>query len=180
MSKQQRIGQKFWARRRARELAAQFLYSLDIYPAQGLEPALELFLGAGSLAESEAPEVKEYCRLLARGAWERRAEADELLLRVVTGWRPERMGAMDRAVLRLTLFEGFLSPKLPPKAAISEALLIARVFGSEESPRFINGVLARVLRHVFPDQAAPARQAQRSQEKEERDAAPELNLQLDR
>ena len=106
MSKsKQKINHKFESRHRARELAAQFLYSMDLCPWQAFEPSLELFLGAGSLAETEPPEVKEYCRFLARGAWDRRAEADELLLRVVTGWRPERMVSVDRAILRLIIIE---------------------------------------------------------------------------
>ncbi|MCR5347631.1 MAG: transcription antitermination factor NusB [Fretibacterium sp.] len=124
---------------------------MDLCPWQDFETALELFLGAGSLAEAELPEVKEYCRFLARGAWDRRAEADELLLRVVTGWRPERMISVDRAILRLVIFEGFLNRKLPVNSAISEAVEIARFFGGDESSRFVNGVLARVVRHLFPE-----------------------------
>ena len=131
----------------------QFLYSLEAHPVREVELALETFLGAGSLAEAEVPEVKDYCRFLVRGAWERRAEVDELLLRVVTGWRPERMVSVDRAVLRVTLFEGFLSQRLPLKSAISEAVSIAQTFGTGESARFVNGVLARVARHLFPEEA---------------------------
>ena len=153
MSKQskQRINHKFESRHRARELAVQFLYSMDLCPWQDFEPALELFLGAESLAEAELPEVKEYCRSLARGAWERRNEADELLLRVVTGWRPERMVSVDRSILRLVIFEGFLNKELPVNSAIAEAVEIARFFGADESARFVNGVLARVAKHLFPE-----------------------------
>lgn len=154
MSKsKQKINHKFESRHRGRELAAQFLYSMDLCPWQAFEPSLELFLGAGSLAETEPPEVKEYCRFLARGAWDRRAEADELLLRVVTGWRPERMVSVDRAILRLIIFEGFLNKELPVNSAISEAVEIARFFGADESARFVNGVLARVAKHLFPEEA---------------------------
>ena len=153
MSKsKQKINHKFESRHRARELAAQFLYSMDLCPWHDFEPALELFLGAGSLAEMESPEVKEYCRFLARGAWDRRAEADELLLRVVTGWRPERMVSVDRSILRLMIFEGFLNKELPVNSAISEAVEIARFFGADESARFVNGVLARVAKHLFPEE----------------------------
>ncbi|MBR1671557.1 MAG: transcription antitermination factor NusB [Fretibacterium sp.] len=150
MSKQ-KISHKFESRHRARELAVQFLYSIDLCPWQEFEPALELFLGAESLAEAELPEVKDYCRFLTRGTWDRRTEADELLLRVVTGWRPERMASVERSVLRLTIFEGFLNRELPFKSAISEAVDIARFFGTDESARFVNGVLARVARHLLPE-----------------------------
>ncbi len=140
------------ARRRARELAVQFLYSMECAPGQDLEEALELFLGAESCAEAEPPAVKEYCRTLARGAWNRRVEVDEVLLSVVTNWRPERMVAVDRAVLRLAVFEGFLECALPFKSAISEAVNLARSFGTEDSARFVNGVLARVVRRLIPEE----------------------------
>ena len=137
--------QRFEPQRRARRFAVQFIYSLETYPVQDVESALELFLGEGGAAETESPEVKDYCRFLIRGAWERRSEIDELLLRVVTGWRPERMVSVDRAVLRVMIFEGFLERKLPLKSAISEAVSLAHTFGTKDSARFVNGVLARVV-----------------------------------
>ena len=121
-------------------------------PGQDLESALEFFMGEGSCAEGETPEVKKYCRALVRGTWERRLEVDDLLLQVVTGWRPERMVSVDRAVLRLMIYEGFLSRSLPFKSAIAEAVEIARTFGTDDSARFVNGVLARVARRVFPEE----------------------------
>ena len=130
----------------ARELAAQFLYSMETHPVQDLGSALELFMGEGSLAEAETPEVKDYCRFLVNGVWERREEIDELLLRVVTGWRPDRMVSVDRSVLRVMIFEGFLNRELPMKSAISEAVMLANDFGTDESARFVNGVLARVAK----------------------------------
>ena len=162
------------ARHRARELATQLLYSLDNHPGQEIEEALELFLGEESLAEAEHPEVKEYCRFLARGAWEKKAEADEILLRVVTGWRPERMVSVDRAVLRMAIFEGFLSQagRVPFALAISEAVKIARVFGTDSSARFVNGVLARVAGHLFPEEAR-RKAGNRSEEEHARSEAAE-------
>ena len=104
---------KFEARHRARALAVLFLYSLEAHPVSDLEPALDLFLEMDNLAgepggmepeagsketgesalkiKEETPEVKEYFRFLARGTWERWRTIDETLLRLVTGWRPERM-----------------------------------------------------------------------------------------
>ena len=57
---------------------------------------------------------------------------------------------MDRAVLRLAVFEGFLERSVPFAVAISEAVDIAQTFGTEDSGRFVNGVLARVVRHLIP------------------------------
>ena len=62
------------------------------------------------------------------------------------------MVAVDRAVLRLAVFEGFLECALPFKSAISEAVNLARSFGTEDSARFVNGVLARVVRRLIPEE----------------------------
>lgn len=144
------IAPKFFSktRRRARELAVQLLYALDTRPGQDVEACLAAFTSEGGLAEEERSEVKDYLRFLVTGAWSRHLESDALMLRVVTGWRPERMVSVDRAVLRLAIFEGFLDRSVPFAVAISEAVEIARSFGTEESGRFVNGVLARVVRHV--------------------------------
>lgn len=155
-NKKKRIKPEFKNRHRARELAAQFLYSLDSgansaanYDKKKIDLLLDLFSGSGGIAEDETPEVKEYFYFLSRGTWEAKAEIDEILLRVVSGWRPDRLNAVDRAILRLTIFEGFLSKRLPFKSAIIEAMNISNVFGSEKSPRFIHGVLARVLKYML-------------------------------
>ena len=104
-----------------------------------------LFCGEGGVAESDLPEVKEYLRFLTRGTWNRRSESDAVLLRVVTGWRPERIVSMNRAVLRLAVFEGFLERSVPFAVAISEAVDIAQAFGTEDSGRFVNGILTREI-----------------------------------
>ena len=139
------------ARRRARELAVQLLYSLGNRSDQSVDMALDLFCGEGGVAEPDPPEVKEYLRFLARGAWMHRGESDDVLLHVITGWRPERIVSVDRAVLRLAVFEGFLERSVPFAVAISEAVDIAQTFGTEDSGRFVNGVLARVVRHLIPE-----------------------------
>lgn len=150
-NKKNNLKPEFKDRREARELAVQFLYSLDSSSRGGenLETSLELFLGEGGVGENAKPEVKDYFRFLSRGAWDARTEVDEILLRVVSGWRLDRLDAVDRAILRLMIFEGFLAKKLPQKPAILEAVKIAEVFGSEKSPRFIHGVLAKVLKYML-------------------------------
>ncbi len=145
---------EFKNRHEARELAVQFLYSLDIGSRSGRNPqefdrSLELFLSDGGVADAAAPEVQDYFIFLSRGAWDARTEIDEILFRVVSGWRPDRLNVVDRAILRLMIFEGFLSKKLPMKSAIVEAVKIAEIFGSDKSPRFIHGVLAKVSKYML-------------------------------
>ncbi|MBQ3376673.1 MAG: DUF5131 family protein, partial [Synergistaceae bacterium] len=93
-------------------------------------------------------EIKDYCKYLAQGTWNAKYKIDEILLRAVTGWRPDSMNAVDLAILRLAVFESFLDNKLDFKAAISEAKSIAQVFGADRSPRFIHGVLAKISEYL--------------------------------
>lgn len=142
--KNKTIGRRFEAVHRSRELAVQFLYSLDICPEQDFNSSLELFLNLDDVTKNDTPEVKKRCRDLSLQVWDRRNEIDGVLLRVVTGWRPERMMSVDRTILRLLTLEGFLVKTLPVKSAISEAVKLANDFGTKDSARFINGVMGRI------------------------------------
>ena len=138
------IGKKFTAIHRARELAIQFLYSIDICPEQNFNESLELFLNLDEVSKNDSPDIKERCKNLASKVWNRKNEIDGLLLRVVTGWRPERMVSVDRSILRLMTLEGFLEKTLPVKSAISEAIRLANDFGTKDSARFVNGVMCKI------------------------------------
>ena len=138
------IGKKFGAIHRSRELAIQFLYSIDLCPENDFNEALELFLNLDDVSKNDTPEVKERCKNLASQVHDRQNEIDELLLRIVTGWRPERMMSVDRSVLRLMVLEGFLEKTLPIKSAITEAIRLANDFGTKDSARFVNGVMCKI------------------------------------
>ena len=147
MPEKKYIGRKFGAIHRARELAVQFLYSVDVGPEQDTSEALELFMSLDDVAQEDKPEVKARCRELVRQVLERKTEIDGVLLRVVTGWRPERMVSVDRTILRLMVLEGFLLKTLPVRAAVSEATSLAGDFGTKDSPRFVNGVMRRAAKY---------------------------------
>lgn len=140
------IGKKFEALHRSRELAVQFLCSLDLYPEQDFAQSLELFLNLDEIAGNDTPEVKERCRNLASEVWNRKNEIDTVLLRVVTGWRPERMVSVDRTVLRVMVLEAFIMKALPVKSAITEAVKLADDFGTKDSSRFVNGVMYKAAK----------------------------------
>ncbi len=142
--KKKSIGRKFEAVHRSRELAVQFLYSLDIYPEQDFNASLELFMNLDDVAKNDTPEVKKRCRDLSVQVWNRKNEIDSVLLRVVTGWTPDRMMSVDRTILRLMVLEGFLEKTLPFRSAITEAARLANDFGTKNSARFINGVMYKV------------------------------------
>ena len=146
MPPKKRIAQ---GRRRARELAVQVLYSLEIRPGQNLDECLNTFAKLGFASDAGMDEeIKDYMYFLVCEVWRTRSDIDDIMRRVVTGWRLERMVVVDRAVLRVAIFEGFLKKEVPVAVAISEAVDLARAFGTENSGRFVNGVLAKVLQFV--------------------------------
>jgi N utilization substance protein B len=143
-------------RRRARELAVQLLYSLDAHPGRNMDDCVNAFVSEEGFAFGENAEVKAYLRFLAEGVWNKRHDIDNKMRAILTGWRPERMVAVDRAVLRVAIFEGFLESRVPIAVAISEAVEVARFFGAEESGRFVNGVLGKMARFAADAKAADA------------------------
>lgn len=84
------------------------------------------------------------------------AELDDMIRRFAKGWRPERMPVLDLMLLRMGAFELTHRPDVPTAAAISEAVDLARRFSTEDSGRFVNGVLARIAEEVRPGDARPA------------------------
>ncbi|MGC9490985.1 MAG: transcription antitermination factor NusB [Thermovirgaceae bacterium] len=137
-------------RRRSREIALQVLYSLDLREDTTVEEAISLFP-----FPDEDPEVVGYAQALIRGVVERNVDIDRLLRAHITGWRPERMVVVDRVAIRLALYEGVILGRIPVAVAISEAVELAKRFGTEESGRFVNGVLGRIVRGLEEDDTNP-------------------------
>jgi N utilization substance protein B len=88
-----------------------------------------------------------------RGSKQQQAKIDQLLTQYVEHWDLDRMAVVDRNILRMAAYELLWQPGVPPKAAINEAIEIAKKFGTTESSRFINGVLDRILREHRPASA---------------------------
>ncbi|MGQ9919712.1 MAG: transcription antitermination factor NusB [Desulfobacca sp.] len=124
----------------ARERALQCLYQLDVGRHPGPEAAALIW---EHFHADEKPSV--YCQRLIQGVWSHREELDAYISRFSQHWRLERLAAVDRAILRLALFELLYCPEVPPKVAINEAVDLAKRFGGEQSGAFINGILDRVL-----------------------------------
>lgn len=133
-------------RRRSREIALQVLYSLDLREDTTVEEAIALFPFS-----EEDPEVVTYSQALIRGVVQRNVDIDRLLRTHITGWRPERMVVVDRVAIRLALYEGVVIGRIPLAVAISEAVELAKRFGTEESGRFVNGVLGKIVRGLEDD-----------------------------
>jgi N utilization substance protein B len=127
------------ARSKARKRALDILYEADL---RGTDPVDTL---AERLAQSDPP-VPEYAVELVQGVTGNRGGIDELLGRSAEGWTVERMPPVDRAVLRLALYELLWRDDVPAAVVIDEAVELAKSLSTDESPRFVNGVLGRVLR----------------------------------
>jgi N utilization substance protein B len=84
------------------------------------------------------------------GVGEHLGELDALITRFAKGWRIERMPAVDRALLRMGCWELAHRPDVPTGAILSEAVDLAREYSTEDSSRFVNGVLAAVAKHLRP------------------------------
>jgi len=127
-------------RRRLREAVMRVLYAVDVGGAEVGE-ALEGY--KNSLADGPVQgELDEWTRDVVA----RREELDELIRKASQNWRLERIGALERCLLRLGCWELLARPEIPARATINEAVEIARRYGGEESPAFVNGILDRVAR----------------------------------
>ena len=126
-------------RTKARELAVQYLYQLDLRSGENTED-LDEFLEL----EPTEPEVQNFAKRLAIGTHDHREETDLCLKNVAQNWDLNRMATIDRNVLRMAVFELLFCPDIPPKVTINEAIEIGKKFSTANSGAFINGILDRV------------------------------------
>jgi N utilization substance protein B len=127
------------ARSKARRRAVDLVYEADL---RGV-PAVEILAQRIALAD---PPVNDYTVEVVEGVQEHRARIDEILAAVAEGWTIARMPGVDRAILRVGLYELLWRSDVPDAVAIDEAVELAKLLSTDESPGFVNGVLARVLR----------------------------------
>lgn len=126
-------------RRKARELAVQVLFQMGFWkmtPEEGFDLICENF--------GVSKNVRAFSRELVLGVCGKVGELDMLIRQASENWRLERMPQLDKSVLRLAVFEMLYREDIPPKVSIDEAVEIGKKYGSEESGRFVNGVLDKV------------------------------------
>lgn len=123
-------------RRKAREVALQVLYQLDVLQID-VKEAVELFWN-----NFDAPdEVRHFSSLLVEGTWCKVAEIDSLISSCSENWSIARMSKVDKNILRMAVYELLYCQDIPPKVALNEAIDLGKVYGSENSSSFINGIL---------------------------------------
>jgi N utilization substance protein B len=125
------------ARSKARKRALDVLFEAEL---RGTDASATL----AQWVERADPPVPDYSRRLVEGVIENRGHIDELLTAYAEDWSLERMPLVDRTVLRLAAFEVLFCPDIPDAVAIDEAVELAKQLSTDESPGFVNGVLARI------------------------------------
>jgi N utilization substance protein B len=95
--------------------------------------------------DSFSPSSEFFLRQLSSGVLEKREEIDKIISEFAPSWPMGQMATVDRNLLRMAIYEMVMSDETPPKVAINEAVEMAKVFGSDSSPRFVNGVLGSVM-----------------------------------
>jgi transcription antitermination protein NusB len=151
-------------RREARERAVQFLFQHDINPPEDLEAALAQFWESqraaaiagekgsanwGQPVELPPPTTEEaavrlFADPLIRGAIQHRDEADALIRKHAVNWELHRIAAVDRNILRLAIYEMLHRDDIPPVVSINEAVDVAKKFSTQDSGKFVNGILDKV------------------------------------
>ena len=129
-------------RRQSREIALQILFQIEYAPQISFDEMLTLFE-----EKKESTQIK-YADEIIRGVQSHKDNIDQKIQEASRHWKIERMGGVDRNILRLAVFEIFYAAEIVDhKIAINEAIEIAKVFGSQESSSFVNGLLDQIVRN---------------------------------
>ncbi|KAA2265332.1 transcription antitermination factor NusB [Solihabitans fulvus] len=126
------------ARSKARKRAVDVLYEADL---RGMDAVTLLAERVGS---PDVAPVNDYTITLVEGVTAHRQRIDDLIAEHAEGWTLQRMPAVDRAVLRLGLYELLWATDVPDAVAIDEAIELAKGLSTDDSPKFVNGVLGRI------------------------------------
>lgn len=136
------------SRRRARELAIKVLFHLEFTPG---DPEEVFQLICENFGPSKS--MRSFSRELVLGVCANRKELDQLISRASEHWRLERMSRVDRTILRLGAFEILAMKDIPPKVSIDEAVELGKIYGTEDSGGFINGVLDNIYNNLKQENA---------------------------
>ncbi len=129
------------ARSKARKQALDLLYETDIRGTNLVETLISRDVPAEG---PDARPIREYTRDLVNGVSDNRRKIDELITTYAQGWDMDRLPAVDRNILRLGIYEILWSTSVPTSVAIDEALVLAKELSSDESSKYIHGVLGRI------------------------------------
>ena len=127
-------------RRRMRAMVMQSLYEADAVEHSATE-ALDGLLSETTLSQWD----EAFARAFLDGIFVNASEIDKTIAEFAPHWPINQMAVVDRNILRMAIYEITLSPDTPPRVAINEAVELAKAFGADSAPRFVNGVLGSVM-----------------------------------
>jgi len=130
-------------RRQSREAGLKLLYALDITRAD-----VKAMLRAPWAKAMMPDDIRDFTTTLVTGVIRQRNEIDAFIQACSTNWSLERIGLVERNILRLAIYELCFLPDIPPNVTINEAVEVAKKYGTEEAPAFINGILDRIKHMV--------------------------------
>lgn len=142
---------KVMSRREVREHVFKMLFGVEFFEEKELEEQMELYFEQALDDEIPNPpsfiseENRDYLKKRVKAVAEKVPKIDESINAVATGWKTGRMGKADLSILRLAVYEMKYDDEIPVSVAINEAVELAKKFGSEESPSFVNGILAKLV-----------------------------------
>lgn len=135
-------------RTHARGIALKALYSIDISE----RPYQEAIKDVLSYIKDE--EVSEFAKILIQGTMENKQKIDDLIVKYALNWELERMAVIDKNILRFAIYELIFCLDIPPKVTINEAIELAKKYGDQESGRFVNGILDKIVRAECPEKVS--------------------------
>lgn len=133
-------------RRKAREFALQVLYGMDLQD-RNVSEILDFFWSILENHEDLGKQLprdegsKQFALHLVQGTWENIEQIDGIIRNYSEHWSIERMSRVDRSILRMAVFELLFCEDIPPKVSLNEAIDLGKIYGSENSGAFINGIL---------------------------------------
>ena len=142
-------------RRLAREIALQSLYQIEmngVTPDEAIAAAVNEAQkdNEAKLHVDNTPISTDYAKILVEGTLRAKQWIDHILSNYLKGWRIERLSRIDREILRMAVYELVYREDVPAKVVVNEAIELAKYFGSEESGKFVNGVLGKMI-HELPE-----------------------------
>lgn len=126
-----------------REHILRLIFGTEFYPPEETDEQIELYFEQTGIDDEKD---KKYIGGKAKKIAEHAAELDKMINEHTTGWKTARMNKADLSILRLAVYEMKMDEDVPVSVAINEAVELAKRYGGEDSPSFVNGVLARIVK----------------------------------
>ena len=130
-------------RRQSREVALKLLYALEVTHAEAQD-----ILRTSWAEQMMSDDIRDFTTLLVLGVPKRQDEIDTYIQECSTNWSLDRIGLVERNILRFAIYELCFLPEIPPNVTINEAVEVAKKYGTEDAPAFINGILDRIKHTV--------------------------------